>query len=1023
MSLTKPNPDSPPDHPRLTPPAFPQDTEGKAPLYDACYYAQGCGEPYERNDTWLTVFDLIADRIVKELHPRTVLDAGCAMGFLVEKLRQRGVDAWGIDISEYALSQVTAEIQPFCQWGSILEPFPHPRYDLIVCLEVLEHLPPEQALQAVQNLTGHTDLVLLSSTPFDLNEPTHQNVQPPEYWAGLFHRCGFIHDINYDASYIAPWTMLFRKADPPFEERLAAYEHKIWLLKQESAARRDLSIATKYELIQKEANRARLDLRLAEKDIHIQSLRNELESVLNSRSWRLMRQVQRLREMIIPVGSRREVAMYSTLRGLKILFTQGPGPFLRRISQKAAWQLKIARASLRFRLQAPKEARLIEVEDLRENPPAGPHTSTVDVIICIHNALADVRRCLQSVIEHTTQPYQLILVDDGSEEETRLFLDDFVTRHPCQLIRNPEARGYTLAANQGMRASSSDFALLLNSDTIVTPRWVDRMLACAASDERIGLVGPLSNCATWQSIPEIISGGDWANNPLPPHVTPAQMGDLVAGNSRRIYPRMQFLNGFCLLIRRAVIDEIGYFDEEAFGIGYGEENDYCLRARKAGWQLALADDAYIYHAQSRSYNIERRRLLSERANRTLAEKHGQAIIDQGTSDCRENRVLQGIRAHSEYLIERAQIIERGRQRFQGKRVVMVLPIWVAGGGANVVVLAAQSMRRMGVDAHILNLHVHRRSFENSYPEMDVPALYGNIEDIPDLVLSYEAAVATFNPTVSWIAPALRKRPDLIVGYYIQDYEPYFYQPGTPGYQKAFDSYTLLPNLVRGVTTQWIYDQIQKHHRLSPVQDLPCTIIGASFDTDLFWPRPRRDPEWPDRPLRIAAMIRPHSERRSPRMTMEILRAVSRKYGPAVEFKLFGTKPSDPGFEPLPKDFPWELAGELRQTQIASLLNEVDIFVDFSVFQGLGLTAMESMSCGCAVIVPKVGGGDTFARHEENCMVADTSDARDCLKKLERLIENHTLRQKLQRAGISAALQFHPDLPTFRLLDALFPEQS
>jgi glycosyltransferase involved in cell wall biosynthesis len=319
-----------------------------------------------------------------------------------------------------------------------------------------------------------------------------------------------------------------------------------------------------------------------------------------------------------------------------------------------------------------------------------------------------------------------------------------------------------------------------------------------------------------------------------------------------------------------------------------------------------------------------------------------------------------------------------------------------------------------VDAQIMNLHVHRPSFENSYPDINVPVVFGDIADIPDISRQFNAIVATQNHTLAWIAPTVEKRSDLTIGYYIQDYEPYFYPPDSDGYRIASNSYTLIPNLVRCVTTQWIYDQIQQHH------GVPCYIIGASFDTDLFWPRPHHNPVWPDRPLRIAAMIRPNSERRSPRMTMEIMKQASKMYGSMLEFKLFGCKPSDPGFAPLPKDFPWHLAGELRPMQIANLLNETDIFVDYSIFQALGLTAMESMSCGVATIVPDYGGTNTFAKNEENCLVVDTHDPTACFNALQRLIEDQTLRQKIQKNAISAVIQFHPELPTYNLLSALFP---
>jgi glycosyltransferase involved in cell wall biosynthesis len=607
------------------------------------------------------------------------------------------------------------------------------------------------------------------------------------------------------------------------------------------------------------------------------------------------------------------------------------------------------------------------------------------------------------------------LVDDGSDDDTRQYLVDFAKEHQCALLRNDQAQGYTLAANQGLRQSSAEFVILLNSDTMVTPSWVDRMVTCAQSDSKIGLVGPLSNAATYQSIPEIIVDGDWANNLLPLNVSVAQMGEWVENKSRRLYPEMKFLNGFCLMIRHQVIDQIGFFDEENFGVGYGEENDYCLSARQAGWKLALADDTYVFHAQSRSYNQERRQILSERANTTLAHKHGQLIIDEGTAECRENRILKGIRSHSRYVIEREELLQQGIKYFANHRVLFVLPIWVSGGGANLIMLTAQAMRRMGVDAQIMNLHAHRPSFESSYPNLNIPIVYGDIEDIPNIAFHYDAVVATFNPTVSWIAPILKRRPDLKVGYYIQDYEPFFYKPDTDGYQKAADSYTLIPNLIRCVITQWIYDQILHYH------GTPSHIIGASFDTDLFWPRPRHDPIWPDRPLRIAAMIRPHSERRSPKMTMEIMQQAYKLYGSRLEFKLFGCKPSDPGFSSLPQDFPWHLAGELRPTQVAYLLNEVDIFIDFSEYQAFGLTAMEAMSCGVASIVPEEGGTNTYAKHEENCLVVNTHDKSACLKSLQRLIEDHTLRQNLQKNAIHSVNNFYPEFPTYNLLKALFTE--
>jgi SAM-dependent methyltransferase len=195
-------------------------------LFDASYYALGCGADYRRNEGWLRFFGVVADAIVREIRPATVLDAGCAMGFLVEALRQRGVQAWGIDISEYAIAQVDPSTQPYCRVQSIAEPFER-NYDLITCIEVLEHLPSPDTPRAVANLCGHTGDVLFSSTADDFAEATHFNVQPAEYWAEMFARHGFYRDLDFDASFLTPWAVRFRRRDDPPHRIVRDYERHL----------------------------------------------------------------------------------------------------------------------------------------------------------------------------------------------------------------------------------------------------------------------------------------------------------------------------------------------------------------------------------------------------------------------------------------------------------------------------------------------------------------------------------------------------------------------------------------------------------------------------------------------------------------------------------------------------------------------------------------------------------------------------------------------------------------------------
>jgi SAM-dependent methyltransferase len=209
-------------------------SDPKSIEYDAAYFSSFGGLPYSREEPyWLWFFGQIADRIVQDFAPRTVLDAGCAMGFLVEALRDRGVEAFGFDISEYALSQVRKDIAPFTWQASAVDPLASD-YDVIVCIEVLEHLPANDIEPAIDNFCGHTKEVLFSSTPDDFREPTHFNVRPTSYWVGAFARRGFLPDVGYDGSFITQWTRRFQLQKEPIWRTLESYERTVGLLENEA---------------------------------------------------------------------------------------------------------------------------------------------------------------------------------------------------------------------------------------------------------------------------------------------------------------------------------------------------------------------------------------------------------------------------------------------------------------------------------------------------------------------------------------------------------------------------------------------------------------------------------------------------------------------------------------------------------------------------------------------------------------------------------------------------------------------
>ncbi|GGE39289.1 hypothetical protein GCM10011391_17580 [Pullulanibacillus camelliae] len=198
--------------------------------FNASYYETGLGPiPYDRKageGHWLHFFSNVADRIIKELEVKRTLEVGCAKGFLVESLRDRGIEANGFDISEYAISEVREDIEPFCKVGSADDPDQyHGTYDLIICIEVLEHVTADMAKRAIELMCRHSARILFSSSPDDFEEATHINVHPPNYWDRLFATQGFLRSFSsWPSEAVAGHTVLYERADQMEDERKATID-------------------------------------------------------------------------------------------------------------------------------------------------------------------------------------------------------------------------------------------------------------------------------------------------------------------------------------------------------------------------------------------------------------------------------------------------------------------------------------------------------------------------------------------------------------------------------------------------------------------------------------------------------------------------------------------------------------------------------------------------------------------------------------------------------------------------------
>jgi FkbM family methyltransferase len=330
----------------------------------------------------------------------------------------------------------------------------------------------------------------------------------------------------------------------------------------------------------------------------------ELDSIFQSRSWRITRPLRRLGKLTRGMARLRKKVNVQTAQRAMQLVRQGQWNGIYHRGKRLIDEVTYDDSDAAVKSYVPPLRPLLE--RMLATPPEFPARldRTVDIIVPVYNGWDHLTFFFDALLAHSEPPYNLLVINDASTDpRVAPYLNDQRKRFPSmRLLTNSVNRGFVQTVNRGMQESTND-VVLLNTDTRVPPFWVERLLA-PLGDSAVASVTPFTNAGTICSFPiccqdnESIYGLD------------VQQIDAAFSRLRAGFISIPTGVGFCMALSRAALEMIGLFDAEAFGRGYGEENDWCMRALQAGYHHVLCNNLYVQHAHGGSFHpMEKQRLL------------------------------------------------------------------------------------------------------------------------------------------------------------------------------------------------------------------------------------------------------------------------------------------------------------------------------------------------------------------------------------------------------------------------------
>jgi GT2 family glycosyltransferase len=511
----------------------------------------------------------VAERIARDLGPASVLDVGSPSGMLADALVERGIDA---------------------HRGAALTPLDR-RYDLVTCIAVVETMPPADAERVVQAITDHTDDVLFASDPYDHRREANVNVNPPEHWAELFARCGFLRDLTYDTAYIAPWAMRFRRSRDSLPRRVRDYERELWQLRNEARQRTELVAAQVRELealrrAQSTAEAVRLAAEvdrlseelttqnrlLADVSAKLRAQTEEFRVWRDSGAGRIAQALQRGGRRVAPEGTRRQHSLHRMVVAGKILGAKGPSGLRQALRERrqAASRDPVQWVQTQYdEWRRRNEPGWADLNQMRNENRTWTERPLISVLMPTYNPEPDwIQPAVDSVIGQVYENWELCIADDASTApHVHEILAAYAASDPrIKVVSRPRNGGIAAATQSALEIASGGFVALLDHDDVLRPHALHRVV------ERIREAPDMDIVYSDEDL--LLRDGTFGQPFFKPDFSP----DFLLS-----------VNYIChfLVVRRALVHETGGFRG---GFDGAQDHDLLLRTTEKARRIAHVPD-------------------------------------------------------------------------------------------------------------------------------------------------------------------------------------------------------------------------------------------------------------------------------------------------------------------------------------------------------------------------------------------------------------------------------------------------